>query len=354
MDEYLIFPAVSTSSENIVLCKGWFAKKIKKIKDFIKDHKKEILIGAIVVVAVVVVVVTAGAAAPAVAPAATAATAAAASSPSSDNKEKNNSETTPEEGLSSNNIADVNDAPNLKATVEEHISIFKEVLVEDNFLHTSNDTDSTIGQNLRNFGSILAHQTLEGVSELAVCAPQLLEELKNIGHQIVPENFRISNDDLKITPKENYERLIIAGHEKIDEVFSTDLAERYSSETKETRNQFAIGILPPPGMFNETSINTNILAEAGKALDKAGFTKAGRALMKHGYREESVFPKPVGNPAQVNEHGQKVLESILNHPERQVIHKHTNNLGDVIDIQAPGLGGVRFNSSGEMVGFLEP
>lgn len=40
-------------------------------------------------------------------------------------------------------------------------------------------------------------------------------------------------------------------------------------------------------------------------MDRGGFTKAGRGLMKHGYRDESVFPKPLGNPPNVNEHGQK-------------------------------------------------
>ena len=33
---------------------------------------------------------------------------------------------------------------------------------------------------------------------------------------------------------------------------------------------------------------------SNRVLDRAGFTKAGRGLMKHGYREGSVFPKPVG------------------------------------------------------------
>ncbi len=76
--------------------------------------------------------------------------------------------------------------------------------------------------------------------------------------------------------------------------------------------------------------------------------------MKHGYREGSIFPKPNGNPAQVNEQGQKMLESILNHPEKKVVYKTTSNFGEVMDVHAPGVGGARFNSSGEMIGFLEP
>lgn len=100
--------------------------------------------------------------------------------------------------------------------------------------------------------------------------------------------------------------------------------------------------------------NTKKLIENGKAIDRAGFTKAGRGLMKHGYREGSAFPKPVGNPKQINEHGQKILESIVNHPERQITYKHTRNLGEVVDIYVPGIGGARYNASGELIGFLEP
>ena len=64
--------------------------------------------------------------------------------------------------------------------------------------------------------------------------------------------------------------------------------------------------------MGEVTANIEKLTEAGKAIDRGGLTKAGRALMKHGHREDSVFPKPFGNVVQINEHGQQVLESILN------------------------------------------
>lgn len=119
-------------------------------------------------------------------------------------------------------------------------------------------------------------------------------------------------------------------------------------------NDFAIGVIPLPTGISNVFSNTNKLIEAGKIIDRAGFTKAGRALMKHGYRENSVFPKPTGKPAQINEKGQKILEYILNHPERKIYQKHTKNLGEVVDIHAPKIGGVRYNKLGEMIGFLEP
>src|SRR6185437_16462364 len=54
------------------------------------------------------------------------------------------------------------------------------------------------------------------------------------------------------------------------------------------------------------------LSQAGKAADRAGLTKAGRALAKHCGREVSVFPQASGNPAAINEQGQAALDDILN------------------------------------------
>jgi hypothetical protein len=76
--------------------------------------------------------------------------------------------------------------------------------------------------------------------------------------------------------------------------------------------------------------------------------------MKHGYRESSVFSKPSGNPAQVNEQGQKILEMILNHPDKKIIAQEFKRYGKIIDIHAPGIGGVRYTTSGNFIGFLEP
>ena len=63
---------------------------------------------------------------------------------------------------------------------------------------------------------------------------------------------------------------------------------------------FTIGMIPLPGSFNKIFSNATQLKEAGKILDRGGFTKAGRGLMKHGYRERSVFSKPMGNQTQIN------------------------------------------------------
>ena len=97
------------------------------------------------------------------------------------------------------------------------------------------------------------------------------------------------------------------------------------------------------------------LLDAGKIADRAGYTKAGRSLMKHGYRKGSVFPKPTGNPTRINAQGQKMLESILKHPDRIVKQSTNSKYGPVIEIEASKLGRVRFTGdSKEKIGFLEP
>jgi hypothetical protein len=100
------------------------------------------------------------------------------------------------------------------------------------------------------------------------------------------------------------------------------------------------------------------MSHAGTFQDRGGFTKAGRALQKKTDRVASVFPKPTGTPAEVNLKGQKMLDEILNHPNK-IIHfpDHlTDRYGvQLVDIFAPGKGGARFTRDGKkMIGFLEP
>ena len=96
------------------------------------------------------------------------------------------------------------------------------------------------------------------------------------------------------------------------------------------------------------------LAEAGKIIDRSGLTKAGRALAKHGGREGSAFSKPKGTPAQINQQGQKILEEILNHPYKNIVEGFYERYGNVIDIEVPNFGGIRYSKNGNFIGFLEP
>lgn len=329
--EYSILPASNHIEGDVELC-GWFSNSWKKTKKFVRNHKKEIVIGAVIVIGIVVVISTASAGAGAVG-------AVGAAAASKDEKPKV--------------VTDKN--PLVEETVHEHVSQFKEFLSEDSFMDSSQEQDViSFGEKARELGSYFAHQAFEELSELASIVPKFCEELKDVGSHILPEDFIPSNPGGN--PEENFERLVLGGHQTIDKAFSTKQAELYSPENRGTKltDQFATGVIPLPSGIPKLFSNTKKLSESGKALDRAGFTKAGRGLMKHGYREGSVYPKPVGNPHKVNEQGQKVLESILNHPERQIFQNNSKNLGEIVDICAPGIGGVRYSVSGEMIGFLEP
>ena len=95
----------------------------------------------------------------------------------------------------------------------------------------------------------------------------------------------------------------------------------------------------------------NDLLRAGQAVDKGGLTKAGRALAKHGSRPASAFPQATGNPAAINQQGQAVLDGILQ-SNQQVMQPNRFGGQDIFDMNTGR--GVRFDSNGNMLGFLEP
>ncbi len=100
------------------------------------------------------------------------------------------------------------------------------------------------------------------------------------------------------------------------------------------------------------------LSDAAKlpdASDKSGeLSAAGRALQKHGGRESSAFPSVKGNPAAINEQGQKIVDGILNDPGRSIVQRETGRFGNVIDVIASDGRGVRYSYDGKFITFLEP
>ncbi len=100
------------------------------------------------------------------------------------------------------------------------------------------------------------------------------------------------------------------------------------------------------------------LSDAAKvpdSFDRSGeLTGAGRALQKHGGRDGSAFPSAKGNPAAINEQGQKIVDEILNDPGSTVIQRNTGRFGDVIDVTAPDGRGLRYSADGKFITFLEP
>ena len=364
-DEYAIIPAVGNGEADILFCKSKLSKKWKKTKKFIKKHKKEIIIGAVIVVvtATVVVAVVVTASAGAAAAAAGAAGAASSSKSSKEEKSKPAQAEVSDSFLFDDTCSIVeatNETPAVKAAITEQVNEFKEFFIEDQIAQQSNPSqewnDLSFGEKARELGAHLAHQTYEEITELVGVVPQLCEEIKDLGSKLLPENLTLPKNELSGDPKDNYENLVAKGHKAIDTIFTTDQADLFTAEAMENdlAHNFAIGFIPPPGAVFKNFANSNKFIRAGKALDRAGFTKAGRNLMKHGYRENSVFPKPLGNPAQVNAHGQQVLESIINHPERVIYERPHPDFGKVIEIVVPDKWGARFTIEGEMIGFLEP
>jgi len=93
------------------------------------------------------------------------------------------------------------------------------------------------------------------------------------------------------------------------------------------------------------------MLKAGEAVDRGGLSKAGRGLQKHGSRTGSVFPSATGNPAAINQQGQHVLQDILN-SQNQLTKPNRFGGSDIYDAITGR--GVRYDGSGNMMGFLEP
>lgn len=367
-DGYKVVPAIFYSAYHdgeVLLCKTWLQKQCKKTKEFVKKHKKEIIIGAAVVVAgtVVVVAVVAASSAGAAAVAVSSIGLAASQNPSTPVNQEDKStleqekSTAPIEEDLGYAMASDSEIPVLKAAFDEHVVAFKDFIIEDQVTQQESllwrQNELAFIEKTREFGAYLAHKAFYEITELASVVPAFCEEVKNVGGRFFPESILPSNDAIIGSTIEHYQDLVAEGHKAIDRVFSTDQA-IYFSDRANGMDGISIGFILPSGAVLKTFSDTSRFVKAGQAIDKAQYTKAGRGLMKHGYREKSVFPKPSGPPELINRQGQTLLESIINHPEKVIYERPNERFGTVIDIVVPNKWGVRFTIDGEMIGFLEP
>lgn len=250
---------------------------------------------------------------------------------------------------------DTNEATIMKAAIDEQIASFKEFLVEDKATQQATGSkgwdEISFSEKAREMGANIAHKALDEVTDLVKVFPKLCEEVKELGDRFLPESLKLPASGEPVSPIENYENLVAKGHKVIDNVFSTDQAELFTAEARanDPMNNFVIGMLPLPGGIPKLFSNTSNLIRAGNAIDKASFTRVGRGLMKHGYREGSLFPKPLGTPAQINQQGEAFLKEILHDPKRTILR---NNRGG-IEIYSQSGRGAYFREDGTIRGFIE-
>jgi len=372
---------------DILAAKGWFSSGWKDTKNFAKKHKKAIIIGAVIVVATAAIVISVGTASPGAVSAIAGAAGAGGSSIAPDQSQDTSTEPKLEnniteqvnafkETLATHHLLEppttadslsleetgrilgpifAHDAPIVKATVDEHVASFREFLAEDAATQQTASTkrwdELSFGEKAREVGANFAHQALEEVSDLARVVPELCEEIKELGTKFLPDSLAPPSGLEMANPMEKHEYLATKGHEIIDKAFSTDQADLFTAEAKANNimNDFTLGTLPLPGGISRIFSNTNHLIKAGNAVDRAGFTRVGRGLMKHGNRKGSVFPKPLGNPVEMNRRGENILSEILNDPKRAII---VNDAGG-IEFYSPNGRGAYYREDGTFRGFIE-
>jgi len=201
--DHLIFATTVNENGEIVLCKSWVDRQLKKAKKFIEKHKKAIIIGAAIAVAAAVVIVGIVAATSAAAAAAGAAAASDSDKSGSDKKEPASSPSAP-----SNETA--TEAPALKSAIDEQINSFKENLVKEEFLQPNRTAHEalSIEENGRALGALFAHESLKNLQKEMSENLILSQEIQSLGSQY--PSLLEKNTTLDF------------GHPEIDRLFSTD------------------------------------------------------------------------------------------------------------------------------------
>lgn len=410
-----ILPAVLLPNKKPerVLCKGKLKKFYGCVKRAARRHKKEIIIAAVVVTATVIIIASGGTATPeAVAGGASAIAGVNESSKSKKDDERPSNPVNkpgevycrddypplPQDSSHSNDYSQntssidsycpqFEDIPKpsipTKEIVQQQAIEIKEELAEiipdEVFVPTRDEKSfwATAAEKAKETGAHITHEVYDAVTDQLSLIPDVVGAFS----KSLPDSLK-NTDPFDKDPRESYHEMVEAGHEKIDEIFGTDQADIYAAGGKAARGELTTGMLPPPGSSGNTKKSVNFvnksinqqyitfvengqtkvvsvgeMSHSGTIVDKGELTKAGRALQKHSERVNPTFPKPTGNPTEVNIQGQKMLDEILNHPDKQIIIqqlKRSNN-DTVIDVFIPNGHGARFTKDGkEMVGFLEP
>ena len=200
--EYMSIPAVFSNYSNyeIMHC-GKISSAWKKTKNFLKKHKKEVIIGAVVVVATVAVVVvaatTGGAGTAPIAQAGAAAVGAVASGSNMDN---------------SSFQADAPESLGMTPVLTGQVFDFKENIAAENFFQPSSQNGQGLSweETGRVLGPLFAHESFNSLSSQPSSYPHPSREFEavDLGHNEIDRRFST-----------NYTFLFSNTHEETDFLF---------------------------------------------------------------------------------------------------------------------------------------
>jgi hypothetical protein len=273
-------------------CRSWIKKVWDETKEFVHDHKTGVIIGAAILLTggAIVYAITAGAAA-------------AIDHCTPQEPERPISRPLllpPVEPIATSSFQEA---------VQERISSFKEELCAEK---------SSRGPLSREVACLLAHETFDAIAELGAIIHHFRDAVVQASALVADEierSFGISlfnANDLSISPSpvnavEQYDHVIAKGHEKLDELFSSSFASRYTPETKAKNpfNDFDLGILPPPNNLLGGMSSARKILQAGQGTailaEELGFTSREIIqLEKSGTLEvavEDAFGNLVRDPA---------------------------------------------------------
>lgn len=247
--QYTIIPAVYfDGGAHAILCKSWLKKKYEQVKKFVKKHKKAIIIGAAVVVAVAIVVATVGVGTGAGAAVAGGAAAAASDPKDGHDPRHGNDSIEPESNPSS--ASQESSTATVQGLIQEHITDAKEVIANDVPAATAPietpEQEKTLWETMRGIGSKIAHETFLAVSSIASGGAELVQNAVDFAKNL-SSGFEGAPSLDHLHPKQDFEDRVAAGHDAIDDIFSTDLGHCYTADSHHnffTENDTVIGIIP--------------------------------------------------------------------------------------------------------------
>ncbi len=217
---YMLIPSLFSGGWDYqVLHCGRISSCWEKTKKFIRNHKKEIIIGAVVVVAVTVVVLTVGAAA---GTGAAAGGAGVISNAGASDKDKDDSRSGVLLAAQTPPQVPSNDSPFLKEALDQQVTSFKNMLMQEVFFQPTSQSGLSYEETGRVVGPLFAHDSFNQLNRELPYSPHLSHEIESIRKK--------ANFSLPIAAQNHP---LDFGHSEIDRKFSSNYASFFSTPEKE-------------------------------------------------------------------------------------------------------------------------